>query len=70
MGLAQHEDTIEARAPRATEEPLAGRVLPGGAAGRAQDGDLAHLDHARERLIVAEKPIRRLPKSNAVLARC
>jgi hypothetical protein len=41
-------------APHATEEPLAGGVLPGGTVGGPQHGDAARLGHAREsRLVLA-----------------
>lgn len=41
---------VQAPAPDAPEEPLAGGVLPGRAAGRAQDGEAARRSDARERL--------------------
>jgi transposase-like protein len=39
-------------APHATEEPLAGGVLPGGTVGGPQHGDAARLGHARESRLV------------------
>src|SRR4051812_1649972 len=48
LPLAQDQDMIEALAPDAPEEALAGGICPRGPDGRAQDGDPAARRHAGE----------------------
>ena len=47
LGLAQDQDVVEALAPDATEEPLAGRVLPGRAIGAGQARQAASPERMR-----------------------